>query len=69
MKLIEKEPLVAVIERWIKLLTKEKNQEGISQIDKLSLGSRIAELQEVKFFIDALEVKEVKENKLWTDGN
>ena len=56
---IDKSALVAEIDRWIKLLTNEKNQEGSSQIDKLSLGGRIAELQEVKVFLNTLEVKEV----------
>ena len=59
MKLIDKDALVAKIERWIELLTNEKNQEGISLIDKLSLSGRIAELQEVKTFIDTLNVKEI----------
>ena len=61
MKLIDKDALVAGIERWIELLTNEKNQEGVSLIDKLSLGGRIAELQEVKVFIDTLEVKYLQE--------
>jgi hypothetical protein len=56
---IDKSALIAEIDRWIKLLTNEKNQEGSSQIDKLSLGGRIAELQEVKVFLNTLEVKEV----------
>lgn len=59
---IDKNALVAEIEKWMTLLTKEKNQEGASKIDKLSLGGRIAELQEVKVFLDALEVKEVDLN-------
>lgn len=57
---ISKDALVAEIERWIELLTNEKSQEGASQIDKLSLGGRIAELQEVKAFLDTLEVKELQ---------
>ena len=56
---INKDALVAEIERRIELFTSEKNQEGASQIDKLSLGGRIAGLQELKVFIDTLEVKEV----------
>ena len=56
---INKSALIAEIDRWIKLFTNEKNQEGLSQIDKLSLGGRIAELQEVKVFLNTLEVKEV----------
>ena len=58
-QLIDKFALVAEIERRIELLTNEKSQEGASQIDKLSLGGRITELQEVKTFINTLEVKEV----------
>lgn len=56
---ISKSALVAEMEKWMTLLTKEKNQEGVSKIDKLSLGGRIAELQEVKVFLNTLEVKEV----------
>ena len=56
---IPKAAVMAEIERWIELLTNEKNQEGVCKIDKLSLGGRIAELQEIKAFINTLEVKEV----------
>lgn len=56
---ISKDALVAEIERRIELLTSEKNQEGVSQIDKLSLGGRVAELQEVKVFLDTIKVTEV----------
>ena len=69
---IPKSVLLAKIERWIELLTNEKNQEGISLIDKLCLGGRIAELQEVKTFIDTLNVKEIdfeKElDRIWFDN-
>ena len=68
---IDKSALVAEIEKWMTLLTKEKNQEGASKIDKLSLGGRIAELQEVKVFLDTLEVKEIdlkeKHELTWED--
>ena len=59
MKLIDKDALVAEIERRIEVFTSEKNQEGASQIDKLSLSGRIAGLQELKVFIDTIEVKDV----------
>lgn len=58
-KYIPKSALLVEIERWIELLTNEKNQEGISLIDKVSLGGRIAELQEVITLINTIEVKEV----------
>lgn len=63
-KYIDKDVVIAEIKRWIELLTNEKSQEGVSQIDKLSLGGRIAELQEVKVFLDTLEVKEEEEEDL-----
>lgn len=58
MKLIDKDVLVEKIKEWTKLLMNEINQKGVSQIDKLSLGGRIAELQGVKAFINTLEVKD-----------
>lgn len=48
---IDKSAIGAEIKRRIELFTSEKNQEGISQIDKLSLGGRIAVLQELKVFL------------------
>ena len=63
MKLIDKDALVKKIKEWTTLLMNEINQKGASQIDKLSLGSRIAELQEVNSFLDTLEVKEVDFHK------
>lgn len=71
MELIDKDALIVEIKKWIELLTNEKNQEGASKIDKLSLGGRIAELQEVKAFLDTLEVKEVDLNleiTLWANA-
>lgn len=63
---INKDVLIANIEKLIKLFTKIKNQKGISQINRLSLNNRIAELQELKVFIDNVKVinKTIrKENK------
>lgn len=71
MKLIDKDKIIAEIERGIEVFTSEKNQEGASQIDKLSLGGRIAELQEIRVFLDTLEVKGVdleKEVDIELDG-
>ena len=68
---IKKSALLAELERRIELFTSEKNQEGASQIDKLSLGGRIAGLQELKSSLDTLEVKEVdleKESELIANG-
>lgn len=65
---INKDVLIANIEKLIKLFTKIKNQKGISQINRLSLNNRIVELQELKVFIDCINVKVInktirKENK------
>lgn len=57
MKLIDKDILVEKIKEWTKLLMSEINQKGTTQIDKLFLGGRIVELQELKNFLDTLEVK------------
>jgi len=57
-KYIDKDDLAAKIEKLIELLTNEKNKEGVSQ---LFLGGRIAELQEVRLFLDTLETKELEE--------
>ena len=56
---ISKDALLAEIDNWIEFFTNKKNEEGISQIAKLSFVSRITELQGIKDFIDTLEVKEV----------
>ena len=56
---IKKSDIVAEIEKRIELFTSEKNQEGASQLDKLSLGGRVAGLQELKVFLDTLDVKDV----------
>lgn len=72
MKLINKDVLIAEIQRRIKLFTYEKNKEGVSQIDKLSVGGRIAVLQEIKVFIDTLEMKKADlENEVckWMKDN
>ena len=68
---IKKSDIVAEIEKRIELFTSEKNQEGASQLDKLSLGGRIAGLQELKVFLDTLEVKKVdmdSEITLWANA-
>ena len=58
-KYIDKAAVVAEIEKWIEFFTNKKNEEGISQINKVSFVGRITELQGIKDFIDTLEVKEV----------
>ena len=62
-KYIDKDALVAEIERRISLFKKEKKTEkwsaGASQINVVSLGARIAMLEEIKVLLDTLEVKEV----------
>lgn len=61
--LIDKDALVAEIERRISLFKKEKKTEKwsaeASQVSVVSLGARIAMLEEILSFLDTLEVKEV----------
>lgn len=60
---IDKDALVADIERRISLFKKEKKTEkwsaGASQMNVVSLGARIAMLEEILSYLDTLEVKEV----------
>jgi len=60
---ISKSALVAEIKRRISLFKKEKKTEkwcaGASQMNVVSLGARIAMLEEILSFLDTLEVKEV----------
>ena len=60
---IDKDALVAEIERRISLFKKEKKIEkwsaGASQMNVVSLGARIAMLEEILSFLDTLEVKKV----------
>ena len=63
MKLIDKENIVAEINRKISLFKKEKKTEkwsaGASQINVVNLCARITMLEEILSFLDTLEVKEV----------
>lgn len=63
MKLIDKDKIAAEIERRISLFKKEKKTEkwsaGASQMNVVSLGARIAMLEEIFSYLDTLEVKEV----------
>lgn len=60
---INKAAIVAEIEKRISLFKKEKKNEkwsaGASQMNVVSLGARIAMLEEIKVFLDTIEVKEV----------
>ena len=60
---IDKSALVAEIERRISLFRKEKKIEKwsaeASQMNVVSLGARIAMLEEILSLLDTLEVKEV----------
>lgn len=60
---IDKAALVAEIKRRISLFKKEKKTEkwsaGASQMNVVSLGARIAMLEEILSFFNTLEVKEV----------
>lgn len=73
---IKKSAVVVEIKRRIFLFKKEKKIEkwsaGASQMNVVSLGSRIAMLEEILSFINNLEVKEVdleKEIKLYKMRN
>ena len=73
---IDKSALVAEIKRRISLLKKEKKIEkwsaGASQMNVVSLGARIAMLEEILSFLNTLEVKEVdldKEIKKYINDN
>lgn len=59
---IDKAALVAEIKRRISLFKKEKKTEkwsaGASQMNVVSLGARIAMLEEILSFIDTLEAKD-----------
>lgn len=63
--LIDKSALVAEIKRRISLFKKEKKIEKwsaeASQMNVVSLGARIAMLEEILSFFNTLEVKEVNE--------
>ena len=67
MKLIDKDALVAEIKRRISLFKKEKKTEKwsaeASQMNVVSLGARIAMLEEILSFADTLEMKEVDFHK------
>ena len=68
---IDKAAIVAEIERRISLFKKEKKTEkwsaGASQMNVVSLGARIAMLEEIKVFLDTIEVKEVDLEKEFYD--
>lgn len=68
---IKKSALVAEIERRISLFKKEKKTEKwsaeASQMNVVSLGARIAMLEEILSFLDTLEVKEVNLEKEFCD--
>ena len=75
MELIDKAPVKAEIERRISLLKKEKKIEkwsaGASQMNVVSLGARIAMLEEILSYINTLEMEEVdveKESELIANG-
>lgn len=65
---ISKSALVTEIERRISSFKKEKKTEkwsaGASQMNVVSLGARIAMLEEIKVLLDTIEVREVDLEKL-----
>lgn len=72
---IGKSALVAEIKRRISLFKKEKKTEkwsaAASQMNVISLGARIAMLEEILSFLDTLEVKNVDldlEIALWANA-
>jgi len=58
MALIDKDTIIAEIERRMSMFSAEKAKEGASTNDKLSLGGRIAALEELKVFINGLDEQE-----------
>lgn len=56
---IDKADVVVNIKRRISLYKAEKSKESASKVDKISLGARIAMLEEILSFINTLESKEV----------
>lgn len=64
MELIDKAAVVAEIEKRISLYKVEKSKEDASKVDKISLGARIAMLEEFKIFFDTLEGKGVGLKKI-----
>ena len=73
---IDKDALVAEIKKRISLFKKEKKIEkwsaGASQMNAVSLGARIAMLEELLSFLKTIEVKEVdleKEIKKYIEDN
>ena len=59
MELIDKNTIIAEIDRRISNFKNEKSKDGASKMDRLSLGARIASLEEFKVFINTLELKKV----------
>lgn len=63
MELINKSTIIAEIKKRIRLFQKEKESEKQcptpTQTNIVSLGARIAMLQEIKVFIDTLKAKDV----------
>ena len=54
-KYIDADLLRKEIEKWKSLLSQEKEKKDASKTDKLSLGGRIAMLEEILVFIDSLQ--------------
>lgn len=69
---VDKSAVKAELERRISLLKKEKKIEkwsaGASQMNVVSLGARIAMLEEIISFLDTIEVKEVDLEKEIKNG-
>lgn len=68
MKLIDKDILVEKIKEWTKLLMNEIIQKGTTQLDKVFLGGKIIELQELEDCLDTLEVKDPYEQCVQYDS-
>ncbi len=59
MELIDKNTIIAEIDRRISNFKNEKSKDGASKMDRLNLGARIASLEEFKVFVNTLEVKRI----------
>lgn len=57
-KYIDADKLIAEIERQKSLFSTEKEKEGLSKTDKLSLGARIASLEETIVLINSLKYEQ-----------
>ena len=66
-KYIDAELLRKKIEKWKSLFSKEKEKKDASKTDKLSLGGRIAMLEEILVLIDSLQQEQPCNRAIYLD--